>query len=284
MSAAREPAKPGHGQLTPVDYWEEHWSHVRPIGRDDGLAWAARSYPYVARDRLLRSVLPVDRSKTFMELGSGPARFMIYFHKTFGYRVSGCDTSARTCDLARQNLAAAGVAGTILPVDFFALDGTYDVVFSGGVIEHFEDPSVPVAAFARLVAPGGILITDVPNLTGLNGLYHRVLKPQTFETHRPIQFAELRAWHRDLGLQEVLATSYGSVCLSRVPVSPFPGWPRLQRALWRPAYRAAYGSLDRVCWALHRCGARIDHPLISPKLLVVARKPADEPPRVATEG
>jgi SAM-dependent methyltransferase len=268
---------PGQEQLTSVDYWEEHWSRVRHLGRDDGRAWAPRSYPYVARDRLLRSVLPVDGSKTFMELGSGPARFMIYFHKTFGYRVAGCDTSPLSCDLARQNLAAAGVAGTILQADFFALDGTYDVVFSGGVVEHFADPSVPVAAFARLVAPGGILITDVPNLTGLNGLYHRVLKRQTFETHRPIHFAELRAWHRNLGLQEILATSYGSVCLSRLPVSPFPGWPRLQRALWRPAYRAAYGSLERLCGILHRRGVRIDHPLISPKLLVVARKPANEP-------
>jgi SAM-dependent methyltransferase len=278
MSAAHESTKPGRGQLTPVDYWEEHWSHVRPTGRDDNLAWVSRSYPYMARDRLLRSVLPVDSSKTFMELGSGPARFMIYFHKVFGYRVSGCDTSPRGCALARENLAAAGVTGTIRQLDFFTLDSIYDIVFSAGVVEHFEDPSVPLAAFVRLVVPGGILITDVPNLIGLNGLYHRVLKSETFRTHRPIHLAELRAWHRDLGLEEILGTPYGSVCLSRVPANPFPGWPRVQRLLWRPAYRAVYGSLDRICRILHRCGTRIDHPRISPRLLVVARKPAEERP------
>ena len=90
-------------------------------------------------------------------------------------------------------LAAAGVTGTIRQLDFFTLDSIYDIVFSAGVVEHFEDPSVPLAAFVRLVVPGGILITDVPNLIGLNGLYHRVLKSETFRTHRPIHLAELRA-------------------------------------------------------------------------------------------
>ncbi len=125
------------------------------------------------RSVALRSVLTADSSRSFLEVGSGPARWMIYFHKTFGYRVSGCDTSPRSCEWARENLAAAGVVATIHQADFFRLEGSYDIVFSGGVVEHFEDPSIPLAAFERLLAPGGILITDVPNLTGLNGWYRR---------------------------------------------------------------------------------------------------------------
>jgi 2-polyprenyl-6-hydroxyphenyl methylase/3-demethylubiquinone-9 3-methyltransferase len=199
---------------------------------------------------------------------------MIYFHKTFGYRVAGCDTSPLSWELARANLAAAGVPGTVLQADFLTLEGAYDVVFSGGVVEHFEDPSAVLAVFARLVAPGGFLVTDVPNLTGLNGWYRRVLQPETFATHRPIHLAELRSWHRDLGLQEIVATPYGSVSLARLPVAPFPRWPRVQRLLWRPAHRVAYGSLERLCRALHGIGARLDHPNISPHLLVVARKTA----------
>ena len=47
-----------------------------------------------------------------------------------------------------------GISDRIEQGDFFKLSGTYDVVFSAGVIEHFEDPSVPLAAFAKLVRPG----------------------------------------------------------------------------------------------------------------------------------
>jgi SAM-dependent methyltransferase len=274
MSAPGQQATPDRGQLTQVAYWDRHWSRARRSGGYDDLAWVSRSYPFLVLDRLLRSVLPRDPSRTFLELGSGPARWMIYFHKTFGYQVSGCDTSPLSCELARENLAAAGVEGALHQADFFTIEGRYDVVFSGGVVEHFADPSVPLSAFANLVAPGGFLVTDVPNLTGLNGWYRRVLQPETFETHRPIRLGELRRWHRDLGLQEILATSYGSIALSRLPAAPFPGWPRAQRLLWRPAHRVASGSVDRACRLLHRMGARLDHPLISPKLLVVARKPA----------
>jgi SAM-dependent methyltransferase len=272
MTATGQRTKLDRGQLTRVDYWETHWSRAHRTAAYEGLGWVSGNYPVMAFDRMLRSVLAVDPSRSFLELGSGPARWMIYFHKTFGYRVSGCDTSPLSCDLARHNLAAAGVAGTVHQADFFDIEGAYDIVFSGGVVEHFEDPSVPLAAFERLVAPGGVLITDVPNLTGLNGWYGRLLRPETFETHRPIRLAELRGWHQNLGLQEIIATPYGSIALSRVPAAPFPRWPRMQRVLWRPAHRVAYGSLDRVCRALHAIGARIDHPLISPHLLVVARK------------
>ena len=272
MTAAGRGSKLDQGQLTRVDYWEEHWSRAHRRETYENLGWVSRSYPFVALDRLLRSVLTADSSRSFLEVGSGPARWMIYFHKTFGYRVSGCDTSPRSCEWARENLAAAGVVATIHQADFFAIEGSYDIVFSGGVVEHFEDPSIPLAAFERLLAPGGILITDVPNLTGLNGWYRRVLQPETFETHRPIGLAELRGWHRKLGLQEITAVPYGSFALSRVPSAPFPGWPRTQRLLWRPTYRVARGSLERACRALHAIGAPIDHPLISPHLLVVARK------------
>jgi SAM-dependent methyltransferase len=261
------------GQLTGVDYWEEDWAKTQGTGGDDSLAWIRASYPYLALDRLLRSALPVDRAKTFVELGSGPARWMIYFHKTFGYRVHGCDTSPLSCELAQRNLAAAGVVGTIEQADFFSLDSAYDVVFSAGVVEHFADPLVPLRAFARLVRPGGFLITDVPNLTGLNGFYRRAFKPETFLTHRPIRLVELRRWHRDLGLAEALATSYGSFWLTRLPADAFRHRPSVQRVVWQPAHRVDTGAINRACTVLHRLRIRIDHPIISPHVLVVSRRP-----------
>lgn len=263
------------GELTKAAYWDDQWRRLDVGNHYAALEWIRRSYPYAALDRLLRSALPVDPTKTFVEIGSGPGRFLIYFHRVFGYQVSGCDYSPASCTLARENLARAGVRGTIHHADLFEFEGQYDVVYSGGVIEHFESPAPILERFTRLLRPGGYLVTTVPNLRGLNGLYRRLLKPDTFDTHRPITLAELRAWHGGLGLHEVLATAYGSLCLSRLPTHAFPRAPRLQRFVWTPLFRAGWAASNRLCFLLDRTGLRVDGSQISPHLLVVARRPEE---------
>lgn len=261
-------------ELTSSDYWNDQWRRLRPSGDYGSLKWVERNYVYRSLDRLFHSVLPADPTKTFVEMGSGPARWMVYFHKRFGYRVFGCDYSHVSCELARANLTRAGVPGEVVQGDFFNLPGSYDVVFSGGVVEHFARPEEPLRAFAERVKPGGYLVTSVPNLGGLNGLYQRWFKPETFETHRAIGLSELRAWHRRLGLEEVLATSFGSISITRLPGSALRRFPLLQKYVWNPLWVVALRTINRFCLMLHRLGIRLDHPLISPHLLVISRKPS----------
>lgn len=260
-------------ELTQPEYWDTQWSRLRADRRYVSLQWVHGNYVYASLDRLLRSVLRADRTKTFIELGSGLGRWLIYFHKRFGYQVSGCDYSAGGCALARQNLIEAGVEGTIIQQSFFEISGQYDVVFSGGVIEHFDDPKSTLQRFSRLVRPGGILITDVPNLWGLNGLYRLILKAETFHTHRVIRLTELRQWHRELGLRELLGACYGSVCLSRVPPDAFSRIPWVQRLIWTPLLNGVSTAVNRGCLTFHQLALRIEHPLISPHLLVLAQRP-----------
>ncbi len=260
-------------ELTSAEYWNNEWRRLAPSRCYASLDWVHRNYLYRAFDRLLSGLLPVDPDRTFIEMGSGPARWMIYFHRRFGYRVVGCDYSEVSCDLARRNLAAAGIVGEVMQADFMTIEGQYDVVFSGGVVEHFDRPQDVLAAFARLVAPGGILITDVPNLGGLNGLYRRLLKPETFETHRLVTLADLRRIHAGLGLQEMLATPYGSFTLGRLPTDAFRRFPRFQRTVWRPFHLVASRGVNRACLLMQGAGVRLDHRLISPHLVVISRKP-----------
>ena len=49
--------------------------------------------------------------------------------------------------------------------DAFALpfaDGTFDVVFHQGLLEHFRNPDDLIAENARVLKPGGYLLVDVP--------------------------------------------------------------------------------------------------------------------------
>lgn len=258
--------------LTSASYWNREWSRLSPARDYRSLTWVERNYVYRAFDGICRSVLPTDPGLSFLELGSGPARWMIYFHARFGYRVFGCDYSDVSCQLARQNLAAAGVPGQVWEADFFAFEGQFDVVFSGGVVEHFDNPRDVLARFAGLVKPGGYLVTDVPNLGGINGVYQRALKPETFDTHRLVRLADLRAHHAALGLQELAATPYGSFSLTRLP-GTIRGHAVPSR-LWHPLWVAALRTVNRTCLGLGRFGVHLDHELYSPHLLVISRKPS----------
>lgn len=257
--------------LTDPKFWDARWDSTDRNTSFADCRWVTRNYQYAALDRALRSALPRGEHLTFMELGCGQARWMVYFYHVFGYRVFGCDYSPVGCELARQTLAAAHVPGEVEEANFFRLEGRYDIVMSAGVVEHFDNGGDVVAAFARLLRPGGFLITDVPNLGGLNGMLHRLLKPDTFDSHRVVRFDDLRAWHRAAGLEETLATPYGSVSLCRLPRQPFVTRPAARA--WAMIYRVAQGAANRACFALARAGVAPDHPSISPHLLAIARRP-----------
>lgn len=118
------------GGLTDATFWDARWTTAHDSRPPDHRR-LTRRYQYAALDRALRSVLP-SGPLTFVELGGAQARWMVYFHHTFGYRVHGCDYSAVGCELARRRLAEAGVPGTVEEADFFRLRGAYDVVLSAG--------------------------------------------------------------------------------------------------------------------------------------------------------
>ena len=140
------------GRLTDRRYWEHVWTDKS--ARDWGdLRWVDAFYRTRVFDRIARSRLGSAPGRRFLELGCGTGKWLIYFHKRFDYAVTGCDYAETSRLMAKRNLAAAGVEGTVLQGDLFALTGQYDVVFSTGLIEHFDDPDRPLRQ-VRLACSG----------------------------------------------------------------------------------------------------------------------------------
>jgi len=262
------------GRLTDQTYWDQVWT--QKDRRDWGdLRWVDAYFQNRVLDRVLRARLGNAPGRRFLELGCGTGKWLIYFHKRFGYGVTGCDYSETSCLMAQRNMAAAGVEGTVIPGDLFALTGEYDVVFSTGLVEHFEDPHRVLAKFVSLLRPGGTLITLVPNLVGLSGLYHRLWKQETFSTHRPITLAELRRWYADLGLRQVEARALGSVVPTRFPRDSIRRrHPRLYRPLWTGFLHPLTWATNRGCiWAFEHGGIRLESERFSPELYAIASRP-----------
>lgn len=261
------------GRLTDVRYWENVWGNKGARAWTD-LAWVRSRYHWVVWDRVLRERLRPDPRARFLEVGCGTGKWLVYFHRVFGYAVTGCDYSDAGCNAARRNLELAGIPGDVIQEDCFALRGQYEVVCSLGLIEHFRDTRSILAKFASLLTPGGTLISMVPNLTGLSGAYHRLLKPETFDTHRSMTMDDLRRWHAELGFTRIEVGALGSVVPMRFPRDKVrKRHPRFYRVFWKAFLQPLTWATDKGCtWGFSRWGTRLESERFSPYLYVIADK------------
>lgn len=151
--------------LTEPAYWDGFWDATSLPVLPDPAKRYERCFIELF-DRFFTS----DPAKTVFEAGCAPGMWLSHFHRRYGYRPTGCDTSERGVALTRENFRLLGVPGEVHRRDLlsYAPARAFDAVLSLGFIEHFSDPWPVLDAHARLLAPGGLLVLEVPNLTGLN--------------------------------------------------------------------------------------------------------------------
>jgi 2-polyprenyl-3-methyl-5-hydroxy-6-metoxy-1,4-benzoquinol methylase len=161
---------------------------------------------YIARrfHRFFEKNLSAMKGKELLEVGCGGSQYLPYFSKEFGLHVTGLDYSELGCAAAERVLAAERVAGEIVCADFFNapqnLAGKFDVVVSMGVVEHFVDTAKCIAAISRLLKPGGLLLTTIPNMRGLTGALQKTFDREVFDKHVPLDREMLRRAHEEAGL------------------------------------------------------------------------------------
>ena len=207
-------------RLTTRDYWADVWQGVklpnlRAPEADEG--WAYKTF------------LPKRSSLRLLEIGCAPGGWMAYFHKEFGWSVDGIEYVADAAELTRANMEMQSIEAQVWCDDFFSIETSkfdYDVVFSGGFIEHFDDfPGV----CRRLSELGRIVVTRIPNLYGVNGLISRTARPHVFDKHVPINLEQLRSAHESNGLNTKFCNYVGGVRFHRIADRNrfFEGRPKL---------------------------------------------------------
>jgi len=115
-----------------------------------------------------RSRVPLE-GKTALDVGCG-AGLLAEPLARLGAAVTGIDASPEVIAAARDHAAAMGLDIDYRAADVVALEGRFDLITCMEVIEHVADPAVFIAALARRLAPGGLLILSTPNATGWSKL------------------------------------------------------------------------------------------------------------------
>jgi 2-polyprenyl-3-methyl-5-hydroxy-6-metoxy-1,4-benzoquinol methylase len=214
------------------------------------------------------------KGKSIIEIGCGNSVWLPYLHKSFGLDVHGLDYSALGCEKTRTILKREGVTGRITEGDLFNppidLIGKFDFVISLGVVEHFTDTSGTLEKMKSFLKPGGIMITEIPNLTGLNGLLLKHTDIEIYNIHKPSNKQELSNYHSEAGMK-ILDSYYLDVASLLIN---YNSSPELRFLLLKKAFVGFISRLLKITWLWERITG-ISFPrtkFFSPFVFVYAQK------------
>jgi SAM-dependent methyltransferase len=267
--------------LAPRDHWEKVWAE----NPDESPLFNPKRRSFIHLHRLYQRFLPRNSQYRFLEIGCCPGRFMWYFNRYFGYRVSGLEYIDWCAEKTRELLRRERIAAEVTCADFFeytppAGSELWDVVGSFGFVEHFQDTAAVVRRHLEFLKPGGYLVLAVPNLRGMYGRLFEILAPKVYRMHRVLSLEDLIEPVTREGEMEVLAAGYyGHLCLGNA------WFPDKMKEWGRTIYflsRAVAFGLENTARIL----PQID--FLAPHIALIARKriPAQIsiPPREDTTG
>jgi len=162
--------------LTDQSFWDGYWAGVTlptEVKPTDSLFVKELLAPF-------EEYLPVANGLSALEIGGAPGGYVVYMHRRFGYDISVLDYSEVGCALARENFRLLRIPARVYEGDLFEDIPDmprFDVVYSLGLVEHFQDLSAVMAAHLRHVKPNGIIAVGCPNFLGVNGRIIERLSP-----------------------------------------------------------------------------------------------------------
>lgn len=231
-------------RLTDVNYWEQsRWKGERPrkltLHRDFDFETV----------RLLRESGGRGPARV-LEIGAGGSLVLPYLAYQFGYAVFGSDFSLSGCRLLRANLALRETEGSVVCEDLFSsslLPATFDLVYSSGLIEHFDDLEAVICEHLKLLKPGGRVVLIVPNLQGIEGRIIKRLAPPLWDRHRVFGPQDLAGTLERLGVLEVRSGYLGSFLLRighDAEWSALANWPAALRRILHGSVRVANAAVS----------------------------------------
>jgi 2-polyprenyl-3-methyl-5-hydroxy-6-metoxy-1,4-benzoquinol methylase len=214
-------------------------------------------------------------SMRLLEIGCAKSVWLPYFSKEFGFEVCGLDYSPVGCQMATQILKANGVEAEIACADLFdppkSLLESFDVIVSFGVVEHFEDTSACISSITALLKPGGMLITSIPNMVGLNGSIQKYVNEPIYNIHHLVDPIMLENSNRMAGLKVsecdyFMATNFGVSNLAGIKTNNIVGFTKR-------VFLAILVRISMFVWLIEeRFGFMKANKITAPYIYCVARK------------
>ncbi len=155
------PASPAQGQTRDAFgfKWARRDTYESPAVQEATRAWLFERYCEGAPERLASWLAEGGGRKLILDAGCGSGNSALLF---FGDHLRhhdylGVDISS-AAEVARTRFEERGLPGDFLQcslLDIPVPDGSFDFIFSEGVLHHTDDPQAAFRALVRKLAPGG---------------------------------------------------------------------------------------------------------------------------------
>jgi SAM-dependent methyltransferase len=152
------------------------YAHLEPgrVGAGDRLRTRLR------RRRILKNFPPWIGAGRLLDVGCATGRFLQQM-AAVGWRVSGIELDPEAAAKARTVTADVTLGD---PADLVLPRASFDLVTAFHVVEHLPDPRRAVGNMLEWLAPGGLLVIEVPNVGGWGGaLFGRYWSGLDFPRH-----------------------------------------------------------------------------------------------------
>jgi 2-polyprenyl-3-methyl-5-hydroxy-6-metoxy-1,4-benzoquinol methylase len=176
--------------LTEQSFWEGYWKN------NQGLKKGRMNLSMRALLDTFDRYLPTNPQLTILEIGGAGGEYLLYLARRFRYTPYSLDYSRAGNEQTLKTFADAGMTVEVFERDLFAGNvdlPRFDIVFSLGFIEHFDNPSAVVARHLEFVKPNGILLLGVPNYAGIYEPVLKRLAPSMLQTHN-LAIMDMERW------------------------------------------------------------------------------------------
>lgn len=202
-----------------IDYWDGLYNSKH---QDFSFKpWKPTHYHDMVISGFIEKLIKTNNPSNILEIGCGDSTWLGYLSKKYSLNAFGIDYSEEGCNLARQRLAAEKVNGKIICCNMFekyeSLETQFDLVYSLGVVEHFNNTPDVINQLKYFLSPNGLLITIIPNLFSVHGLLSKIWHPEILDKHVIIKKNELTKAYK-LNSLKYITTEYGgtfSLCITQ---------------------------------------------------------------------
>lgn len=189
------------------EYWDRFWREGASFPASISPYSKLHNFTYRKYEKFYRGLFSgLDTGgMKLLEAGCARSVWLPYFAKEYSFDVHGIDYSPAGCMESEKIMEKEGVEAKIVNADLFDppeyMKGSFDVVISLGVIEHFRDTFQAVGAHAEFLKPGGILVAKIPNMKGIPGFLLPAVNFDFFKTHVPLSPEDLEEACEACGLK-----------------------------------------------------------------------------------
>lgn len=196
--------------------------------------WIPSSYEERLLEQLISLGIEKYNPKSIMEIGCGNSNWLPYIEKKYHLKIYGIDYSEIGCEMVINKLKNENNKKNIFCIDFFDEETVgkipkVDLIFSLGVVEHFSNTKDVLRIYLSMLSDGGILLTEIPNMTRINGWLTKIYQPEVYKIHKILTIADLKRYYQELEIKYLCSGHLGTFSLGLIAWGISPRFPKLDK-------------------------------------------------------